>query len=441
MAAALPDGLLLTYYGDDFTGSTDVAEVLTFNGLPTLLYLGEGEIQRLKAPEGYRAVGVAGVSRSQSPAWMSGHLPGIFEHLRALGGRICHYKVCSTFDSSPEVGSIGKAIEIGREVFGRQWVPMVVGAPALDRYTVFGNLFASIREVTYRLDRHPVMSRHPVTPMDEADLREVLRRQADLRVELFDILALARPDYRERFEELAAADPDVVLFDTLDEQSLVRAGELSWNARGDGPFFAAASSGLQYAFVAYWRHAGLLPERPSIASVPALDRIVVVSGSCSAMTEAQIRYAIEHGYCGIRLDARELAESNGSAREAYTKTALGALKEGRSVVLYSALGPEDPCLTSKDAQISERLAIETGKILREILVQSDVRRTVVAGGDTSSHAGQQLGLYAVTPIRPAAPGSPLCRAWSDGPLDGLEVVFKGGQRGEADFFDKVRLGA
>ena len=49
----------------------------------------------------------------------------IFTWLKALGARFCHYKVCSTFDSSPTVGNIGRAIEIGREVIrpgaSRRW--------------------------------------------------------------------------------------------------------------------------------------------------------------------------------------------------------------------------------------------------------------------------------------------------------------------------------
>ena len=36
--------------------------------------------------------------------------------MRALGARVNHYKVCSTFDSSPQVGSIGRAMELGRAV-------------------------------------------------------------------------------------------------------------------------------------------------------------------------------------------------------------------------------------------------------------------------------------------------------------------------------------
>ena len=32
---ALPEGLLLAYYGDDFTGSTDAMEAMTAAGVPT----------------------------------------------------------------------------------------------------------------------------------------------------------------------------------------------------------------------------------------------------------------------------------------------------------------------------------------------------------------------------------------------------------------------
>ncbi|HAX43461.1 MAG TPA: type III effector, partial [Solibacterales bacterium] len=53
------------------------------------------------------------VSRTFTPAEMDAHLPAIFEALAALGAPLIHYKVCSTFDSSPTTGSIGRAIEIG----------------------------------------------------------------------------------------------------------------------------------------------------------------------------------------------------------------------------------------------------------------------------------------------------------------------------------------
>ena len=79
-----------------------------------------------------------------------------------------------------------------------------------------------------------------------------------------------------------------------------------------------------------------------------------------------------------------------------------------------------------------------GRLLRDLIEQSGIRRAVIAGGDTASHAGRQLGVHALTFAAPLTPGSPLCRAHSDLPaLDGVEFTFKGGQVGQDDFFESV----
>jgi uncharacterized protein YgbK (DUF1537 family) len=429
--------LLLTYYGDDFSGSTDVAEALTFNGLATVLFLQDPSREQMERFAGYRAVGIAGVSRSQSPQWMAQHLPPIFERLKALGAPLCHYKVCSTFDSSPETGNIGKAIELGQQVFGSSYVPLVVGAPILKRYQLFGNLFATVDGETYRLDRHPTMKRHPVTPMDEADLRLHLARQTPKQVALVDILAL-RSSNESHLDAALAKGPEIVLYDVLDEDSLIQVGKLIWTRRPSKHTFVAGSSGLEYALVAYWRSTGQLPVLVPHAEPGEVDRIIVVSGSCSPATESQLRYAMEKGYAGLRLDARKLAGGDETRRA--IEAALRRLAEGRSVALYSALGPEDPELVRGEGDFQRRLGSRIGEILRDILQRSGLRRAVVAGGDTSGQAGRQLGIYALTVVKPMAPGSPLCRAWADGPFDGLDIVFKGGQVGSENFFEKVRLG-
>ena len=109
---------IFSYYGDDFTGSTDALEALAANGVPAVLFLRPPDAEDLRAFRGCRAIGIAGDSRSRSPAWMRSALPPVFACLREIGAPIMQYKVCSTFDSSPETGSIGCALEIGQEVFG-----------------------------------------------------------------------------------------------------------------------------------------------------------------------------------------------------------------------------------------------------------------------------------------------------------------------------------
>jgi uncharacterized protein YgbK (DUF1537 family) len=443
--------LLLGFYGDDFTGSTDALEAMARSGVPSVLFLDPPTPQSLRGRHaGARAIGVAGVGRSLTPAGMDDALPPVFERLAALNPCVVHYKVCSTFDSSPEVGSIGRALDIGQRVFASRFVPLVVGAPILGRYCLFGNLFATVSETTHRLDRHPTMSRHPVTPMNEADLRVHLGRQTAKSIALMDLFALSGPpdEVDRRFDALLANGPEIVLFDILDESRMAEVGRLIWTRRGDRPLFAVGSSGLGYALTAYWRAAGLLP-----APEP-FRPLVVISGSCSPMTREQIARALARGFAGVEIDPVRLIDPEGAAAEraAVVRRALEALGNAPGVVLSSAMGPDDPRIASTLRQGHERgqdphatrqrLGEQLGAILRQLLEASKVRRVVVAGGDTSGQVIRHLGLEALEMVFPMSPGAPLCRASSpESALDGLEVVLKGGQVGRVDLFESVLRGS
>ena len=435
--------LLLGFYGDDFTGSADTMEALSLNGARTALFLEPPAPEQLTGRfAGLRAVGVAGISRSLAPAQMGEVLPPVFARMKQLGPAICQYKVCSTFDSSPEVGSIGRAIEIGQEVFGARWVPLLVGAPPLERYCLFGNLFAGVGGEAYRLDRHPTMSRHPVTPMRESDLRLHLARQTDRRVALMDILSLTGDPGKvdQRLDGLLRARPDVVLFDVLDEARLEEAGRLIWSRRGAGTNFAVGSSGLDYALAAHWRAAGVVAGPSRFAPAGPAERLIVVSGSCSPVTKVQIEWALARGFTGLRADVLRLADPGlaEAERARIVYQALDALGGGPGVVIYTALGPEDPHIATG---ARDRLGAEMGRILRALLEHTRLRRAVLAGGDTSGHAARELELTALELLTPMAPGSPLCRAASAEPwLDGLELALKGGQGGKEDYFGCVLRG-
>ncbi|MNL52160.1 hypothetical protein D3C87_1753100 [compost metagenome] len=72
--------------------------------------------------------------------------------------------------------------------------------------------------------------------------------------------------------------------------------------------------------------------------------------------------------------------------------------------------------------------------------ETGLQRIVVAGGDTSSYAARAMGIEAVEMIAPLSPGAPLCRAYAPGSaVDGLQVVFKGGQVGKEDFFTMKQI--
>jgi uncharacterized protein YgbK (DUF1537 family) len=449
---AWPEGLLLSYYGDDFTGSTDVMEAFTAAGVPTVLFLELPRPQDLARFGQMRCVGLAGQSRGQSPAWMQRELPAVFEGLRRLGAPILQYKVCSTFDSSPHVGSIGQAIDLGVKTCAASWSPMVVGAPRLKRYQVFGHLFAAANGAVHRIDRHPTMSRHPVTPMQEGDLRVHLGAQTQRRIELIDLAELSEGLGQARCTALQGSDQPVVMVDVADTASQVEAGRLVWENRGSG-VFSASSSGLQYALAAYWRAQGLIPATPSLPVATAVPCIAVVSGSCSPMSATQIQWARANGFATERLDIAKCLDPQQVDAEIarLVERALASIAQNISPIVFSAEGPDDPAVLNFDAtaaaaqmpksDATARIGQVLAEVMRQILDGSNIRRIVVAGGDSSGAVGSHLGIRALTVDAGMAPGVPLCRAWSDETKrDGLQVALKGGQLGSPSFYGQVRSG-
>ena len=436
---------LFSFYGDDFTGSTDVMECLSLHGVNTILFTRLPSKQELQRFQSYQAIGIAGTSRSQTPQWMDEHLPGCFSWLKQLGARFCHYKVCSTFDSSASVGNIGRAIEIGRAVFEQRITPLVVGAPQLKRYTAFGHLFAGYQGNTYRIDRHPVMSRHPVTPMNESDLRLHLAHQTRLPVELVPANILTTED-STAVDAVLAGHEGIVLFDVLDAgtqfetgRQLIRIGERT------GPF-VVGSSGVNYALVKALAAAGHISATASFAPLLPVDKIIAVSGSCSATTARQIRHALDHGFIGLAADPVLLAGMESQKLSArLAEQSIRLLDSGRSVLVYTALDPENDQGQALDAIPGgrHRVGEALGRIAREAIIACGLKRAIIAGGDTSSHALGQLDVFALTTRFPleATPGSPLCTAHSNVPfLDGMEIALKGGQVGGDDYFTALRDG-
>ncbi|HEY0315033.1 MAG TPA: nucleotide-binding domain containing protein, partial [Sphingomonas sp.] len=266
-----------------------------------------------------------------------------------------------------------------------------------------------------------------------ADLRRHLACQTGLPVALIDL-----PTLQAGGGPAALASVDAggaVLIDGVDAASLAIAGEMLWSEAGRRSLFCAGSSGVTQALVAAWRAAGLASGAAPAARAEPVDTLLVISGSCSPVTSAQIGIAIEAGYEGIALSPKALVADPGEIERAAAR-AVAALGAGRNCVLYTARGP----LAGGEAA-GDALGSALGRMLRRIVSTADVPRVLLAGGDTSSHAVAELGLDALTWAARLQRGSPLCRAHATGsPLDGLELVLKGGQIGSPDFFERTRLG-
>ncbi|HYG22203.1 MAG TPA: four-carbon acid sugar kinase family protein [Verrucomicrobiae bacterium] len=439
--------LLLTFYGDDFTGSTDALEQLNMAGIQSALFTSPPTAEQMRRFDGLQAIGVAGRTRALRPKAMTRELRPAFQRLKDLRPRHVHYKVCSTFDSSPDAGNLGTVIALGFEVFQTRFIPILAAAPALGRFTVFGNHFAQFGigsggEI-HRLDRHPSVSRHPITPMREADLRLHLARQTKEAVGLFDVLKLSLPMQKRTtaLEGLLAAGARVVLFDALTMDHVERVGELmDAFASEQAPMFSMGSSAIETALASMTskRPRAVKPRRTGIS---AGEPVLVASGSCSPVTLRQIRSAVRSGFVEVPLDVRALGAARSRANEIVraSNAALAALEKERSVVIHTTRHGRAERLSSHFPKgTAEVLGNALGSVLRNVLAKNRVHRVCLAGGDTSSYAARALGLEALEMIAPLTPGAPLCRARAPGsPLDGREVVFKGGQVGVENYFEQL----
>ncbi|MEO8627616.1 MAG: nucleotide-binding domain containing protein [Betaproteobacteria bacterium] len=252
-----------------------------------------------------------------------------------------------------------------------------------------------------------------------------------------------------RYADVMRNQPDALLYDVLDDDRLRAAGRLIWEAAQRTQHFAVGSSGVGYALTAHWRASGMIAAtRASLPPVEPVRQLLVLSGSAAPMTAQQIAWAAQHGFVTIRAATEALVQPQQAeaARRDLFEQALAGLSRGDSVLIYSATGPDDPSIgatRSRMAGASENsarvLGTAMGRLARELLMCTDLRRVVIAGGDTSSYATQELGLYGLEMLAELTPGAPLCRAYSADPrFDGLQIALKGGQMGTVDYFGLAR---
>ncbi|WP_341987377.1 four-carbon acid sugar kinase family protein [Azorhizobium sp. AG788] len=423
------------WYGDDFTGASDTLAVLAQRGQRALLFRGLPTAAQLERAGPLDAVGIAGASRAMAPDEMTAELTPVGAFFADLGVRVLHYKCCSTFDSAPHVGNISVAARALRAAvpgaFANALLPIVGGQPNIGRYCTFSTLFAAAGTggVVHRIDRHPTMSVHPVTPMAEADLRRHLALQG-----FGAIAGLHYPAYGDdaaaldaQLAALLAGGPEAVLCDISRPEDLAVVGRLIWQAAQRQPLLAIGASSVAQALCAHWGATVAL----AAPLAPAPGPVFLLAGSLSPVTRRQRDLALS--YVQVPVDAARLA-----ADPAYGDTQAEAiaahLLAGRSVLASTA-----PQAGAAAADVPPAVvAAATATFLTRILQRAPVGRLGIAGGDTSSRAVQGLDLWGLSFLGAPSPGVALCRVHSDdAALDGIELMLKGGQMGSDDLFERL----
>jgi uncharacterized protein YgbK (DUF1537 family) len=339
-----------------------------------------------------------------------------------------------------------------RKQWPQSFVPVFAATPEFGRYTLFGHHYARAGEQVYRLDRHPVMSRHPVTPMHESDLGKVLTQQGFEPEHLIDLRQLdaceARPNTLA--DQLAAKDSAV--FDGYTQRQVITGAASLWQMSRSRTICAMAAQGLAHALGAHLREQGQIAYPEPSHTLAPVDRLLVLSGSCSALSAAQIDWAVGAGFTGIRITPEQLINTDEASRQSLQQQMLTALVAGKSVVMYTAKGPDDdqvasvqdklPAGVSAPAFVAHRIGLLYAQLARAAIVDAGLTRIVVAGGDSSSFTMRQLGAIALeTKASHFKQNAHVCMLFSDDPeMHGKEVLLKGGQVGTPELYGLMLKG-
>ncbi len=433
------------FYGDDFTGASDNAAQYARNGLRTRLFFTLPTQQVLEqAARECDVIGVAGTARSLDVQGMTQELLPVLQAYASLHVSLVQYKCCSTFDSSQHTGSLGHAIALMKQVWPTCFVPVHAAAPEFGRYTVFGHHFARAGQQIFRLDQHPVMSVHPVTPMHESKLSAVLseqgftvKKEVDLRE--LDLSALDTSSLADKLNT-----HDSVVFDGYTQQHVVTTAAVLHHISQRRQVCAIAAQGLAHGWGQYWHDNALIADEPPLQQLSATDRLLVLSGSCSALSGQQIAHARQSGFLCLRLTPELLFDDQHAGLDVVINQVLLALKNTQSVVVFTADGPQDSQTDSlrewtRDwpaGQLAQRIGGVFARMAAAAFKQTSLTRLVVAGGDSSSFTMRALGAQALQcKASHFAQNAHFASLVSeDAHIHGKEILLKGGQVGAEDLY-------
>jgi 3-dehydrotetronate 4-kinase len=419
--------VILGAIADDFTGATDLANNLARAGMKVELCNG---VPTNGPAHGVDAVVIALKSRTAPTDHAVANSLAALAWLRHCQVQQVYFKYCSTFDSwyAPErFGNIGPVTEALMQAMQCDFTIATPAFPDNGRTVFKGHLF-----VGDLLLQDSTMRDHPVTPMRESNLVNILQAQCQRRVGLIDhrTIALGEAAILSRIEVLRTEGVSIAIVDCVSNEQLMTIG----HACRAMPLVTAASGvaiGLPQNF-------GFSADPQSTQLPAARGARAIVSGSCSAATNRQVEYAVARGMPALRIDFTNIDPTDAGialASEQALRWARVRLSPTQPVLIYSTAQPNAvQTLQSAWGQSHAGEFIEQllGRIAAE-LVTNGVGQLVIAGGETSGACVQALKIDQMQIGPQIAPGVP----WCYNEHTSIHLALKSGNFGGDDFFCKV----
>lgn len=404
---------------DDFTGATDLAGLLARSGVKVSLRIGVPE----GPPDGAAAFEVIALKiRTEPVAEAVAQARAALAWLKAAGAERFFWKYCSTFDSTPE-GNIGPVAEALMADLGTDQTIYCPAFPENGRAIFMGNLFVG-REP---LAESP-MKDHPLTPMRDSNLMRLLAPQVESEVGLVDRLTVARGTeaLRAALSEFEAQGVAHVVVDAVADADLTVIAEACRDMK-----LMTGGSAVAMPLPALYAAEGLLAADAPRAEAPEIETdSVVLSGSCSAMTNRQVAAYLASGAPGFRLDPVALDEDGTGEALRW----LAAQDLAQAPLLYATADPQAVRLAQEKLGRDRAGAIVEAALAELAVAARDqgARRFVVAGGETAGAVTQALDVTRLDIGAEIAPGVPWCFAESGG--HSIAITLKSGNFGAESFF-------
>jgi uncharacterized protein YgbK (DUF1537 family) len=413
---------LLGCIADDFTGATDLANMLVRGGMRTVQSIGIPSPEVLAGLDA-DAIVIALKSRTVPVADAVAESLEALAWLREHGCEQIFFKYCSTFDSTA-AGNIGQVSEALLAALGSDFTLACPAFPENGRTIFRGHLF-----VQDQLLNESGMQHHPLTPMTDANLVNVLQAQTTLPVGLlrYDTVAKGVDAVKARITQLRTDGVGMAVADAVSDADLYTLGEAC-----AGLPLLTGGSGLALGLPENFRRAGKLRELDA-AAVPAVaGGEVVLAGSASGATNGQVAAWLEAGRPALQINPLALA-----AGEPVVAQALAFARDaGQTVLIYATCPPDEVKAVQQQLGV-ERAGAIVEQALGEIasgLRAAGVRRFVVAGGETSGAVVQALGVQLLQIGAQIDPGVPATVSTGGEPL---ALALKSGNFGGRDFFAKA----
>jgi uncharacterized protein YgbK (DUF1537 family) len=433
--------LVFAAIADDDTGASDLAGMLAEQGMRTLLVIDLPTLgQFLQWSAGFDAIVMAEGARNLAPDQAYARTREAIRIVNARSPKVLQIKYCSTFDSTAE-GNIGPSIDAAMDELGEDFTVALPALPVNGRTTYQGYHF-----VQGQLLSDSPMRDHPLTPMTNPNLVDLLSRQTKRRVGLAPFRDVeAGPDkLKLRFTELRNEGVQIAVVDCLDD------GHLDTICRASGDLrLITGSSAFGIMMPAVFRESGLFSDddgtgaaSESIGSASGDQGCLIVAGSCSLATRNQNEWWKNLGHPVIRVSPRNLLDPLFD-RTSIIKETVNELSVGKNCLLTTTAMPEGVRQVQEWGNtqglsvqtLGERIAYALADLVLAIVEIQKVCGLIVAGGETSGAICRRLGLGALRVGRNIDPGVPLC--FSLGKFR-FPIVLKSGNFGTIDFYAKAQ---